>query len=53
MGHICPVVLMSKISVSWIEYKGAKNPPVLNVFIGVVKELTWLVCFLVDCVFSS
>ena len=29
---------MFKISVSKIEYKGAKNPPVLNVFIGIVED---------------
>ena len=38
MGDICPDVLMFKFSVSFIEYKGAKNPPVLNVCIGVVED---------------
>ena len=44
---------MFQISISYIEYKGTKNPPVLNVFIGVVEDMAWLVWFLLDCVFSS
>ena len=37
-GYKYPNVHMFKISVSLIEYKSAKNPPVLNVFIGSVEE---------------
>ena len=38
MSHICPYVHMFKISDSQIEYKSAKNPTVINVFIGVVED---------------
>ena len=38
MGYRCPNVHMFKISVSWIEYKSAKNPPVLHVFIRTVED---------------
>ena len=38
MGYKCPNVHLFKISVSYIEYKSAKNTPVLHVFIGAVED---------------